>query len=78
MCRLSADITDAGSYGLLVVLNFSFVNSGLVVKFYNYFNDSRPQNNQFVIENMSVSGTNLIVIDANENTKLANSPTIDT
>ena len=37
-------------------------------------NDSGSRNNQVLIENLSVSGTNPIAIDANGNTKLANSP----
>lgn len=77
-CGLGADITGAGSYGSLVVLDSSSVNSGPVVKFHDSSNDSGPRNNQVVIENLSVSGTNPIAIDANGNTKLANSPTVDT
>lgn len=48
------------------------------MKFRDSSNDSGPRNNQVVIENLSVSGSNPIGIDSNGNTKLAYSPTVDT
>lgn len=48
------------------------------MKFHNSSNGSGSWNNQIFIENLSISGNNRIAIDANWNTKLANSSTIDT
>lgn len=77
-CGIGADITGAGSFGSLVILDSNSVNSGPVVKFHDSSNDSGPRNNQVVIENLIVSGSNPIAIDSNGNTKLANSPTVNT
>lgn len=77
-CGLGVDISGAGGFGSVVILDSNSVNAGPVVKFHDSSNDSGNRNNQVVIENLSVSGSNPIAIDANGNTKLPNAASIDT
>ncbi len=77
-CGLGIDATGGGAFGSLVVLDSNSINSGPVVKFHDSSNSNGDRNNQVVIENLSFSGNNPIAIDANGQTKLANSPSVDT
>lgn len=78
-CGLGVDISGAGGFGSVVILDSNSINAGPVVKFHDSSNDSGDRNNQVVIENLSVSGSNNpIAIDSNGQTKLAYAPSIDT
>lgn len=78
-CGLGVDISGAGGFGSVVILDSNSVNSGPVIKFHDSSNDRGDRNNQVVIENLSVSGSNNpTAIDSNGQTKLANAPSIDT
>ncbi|KAJ5746552.1 hypothetical protein N7520_011734 [Penicillium odoratum] len=74
---LGIDMTSNG-LGSMVLLDSKSTNSGTVVKFYDSSNDSGNRNSQLLIQNLVHDTSNSIVVDSNNNVKLAATDTVDT
>ncbi|KAJ6108055.1 hypothetical protein N7523_009378 [Penicillium sp. IBT 18751x] len=69
---------SSNSLGSMVLLDSDSTNSGTVVKLYDSSNDSGNRNSQLLIQNLVHDTENSIVVDSNNNEKLAAVEKIDT
>ncbi|KAL8770174.1 MAG: hypothetical protein Q9209_004016, partial [Squamulea sp. 1 TL-2023] len=77
-CGIGVDITLAGSFGSLVILDSTSINSGPMVKFRDSSHDGGDRNHQIVIENLDVTGTNPVAIGGDGSEKLSNRKSVTT
>ncbi|KAJ5133945.1 Ribonucleotide reductase class I alpha subunit [Penicillium atrosanguineum] len=74
---LGIDMSSNG-LGSMVLLDSNSTNSGTVVKFYDSSNDSGNRNSQLLIQNLFHDTQHSIVVDSNNNEKLAAVENVDT